>query len=63
MIDPWKFNPLTNLGKKAREVSEISYTKETILVMPKIESEVKRIRKEVENGNKKLIDNSNELFL
>ena len=63
MIDPWKFNPLTDLGKKARESSEISYTKETISMMPKIESEIKRIREEVKNGNKRLIDNSNELFL
>ena len=63
MIDPWKFNPLTDLGKKARGASEIPYTKEAISMMPKIESEVKRIREEVKSGNKKLIDNSNELFL
>ena len=63
MIDPWKFNPLTDLGKKARVTSEIPYTKETVLMMPKIIKEVKRIREEVKNGNKKLIDNSNELFL
>ena len=63
MIDPWKFNPLSDLGKKTRESSEIPYTREAISMTPKIKSEVKRIREEVKKGNKKLIDNSNELFL
>jgi len=63
MIDPWKFNPLTNLGKKAREYSEIHYTKEVVSIMPNIINEVKKIREEVKKGNKKFINNSNDLFL
>ena len=63
MIDPWKFNPLTVLGNKARTLTEIAYLRECINSYPEICNSVKNIKKQVECGDKKLIENSNELFL
>ena len=63
MIDPWKFNPLTELGKEAGKLSEVPYLRKTLEIAPTIITKVKDIREEVKNGNKKLVDNSNELFL
>lgn len=63
MIDPWKFNPLSELGKEAGKLSEIPYLRKALEIVPTIITKVKNTREEVENGNKNLIKNSNELFL
>lgn len=63
MIDPWKFNPLTKLGSQAGKLSEGPYLRNALEIVPTIITEIKKTREEVENGNKKLIANSNDLFL
>lgn len=63
MIDPWKFNPLSDLGKEAGKISEVSYLRKALAIIPSIITKVKDTRNQVKSGNKTLIDNSNELFL
>ena len=63
MIDPWKFNPLSELGKKASKLSEVKYTEEIISSTPNILKEIKKSREAIKNGTMVLIVNSNELFL
>ena len=63
MIDPWKFNPLSELGKEAGKLLEVPYLRKALEIVPTIITEVKNTREEVKNGNKKLVENSNELFL
>lgn len=63
MIDPWKFNPVSDLGKKASNLPEILYLKESLEKIPKIIERVKETRTKIKNGEKTLIENSNELFL
>lgn len=63
MMDLYKFNPFTNRGKEAKTSSEIQYTKDWLIIIPKIKEEIKRIKKEVKEGKRKLVDNSNELLL
>lgn len=63
MIDPWKFNPLTDLGKKAGNLPGVQYIKEVLGKEPKVLEKVKEFRKEVKEGKRTTIDNSNELFL
>ncbi|MDO5555096.1 MAG: hypothetical protein Q4G09_00130 [Clostridia bacterium] len=63
MIDPWKFNPLTALGNKAGNLSEAEYLKTVLEIAPKTVEETKKIRRDLKNGTKTIIENSNELFL
>ena len=63
MIDPWKFNPLSDLGKEAGKISEVPYLRKALGIISPIITKVKDTRNQVKNGNKTLIDNSNELFL
>lgn len=63
MIDPWKFNPLSELGKEAGNLSEVPYLRKALEIVPSIITKVKDTREEVKNGNKNLIENSNDLFL
>lgn len=63
MIDPWKFNPLSDLGKEAGKLPEIPYLRKALEMVPTIIEKVEKTIEEVENGNKILTINSNELFL
>ena len=36
MIDPWKFNPLSELGKEASKVSEVPYLRKALEIIPTI---------------------------
>lgn len=62
MIDPWKFNPLTDLGKKAGTLVEMSYIKYALSKEPLIKGAVLDFIEKLESGEETITD-SKELFL
>lgn len=63
MIDPYKYNTVSQIGKEAWKLSSNAYTSLITTNYDNVLNSVRDYRREVKEGKKKIVEISNEIFL